>query len=181
MHKYLTKIVDKFELEEIFNKKISVSDEPETVRAQKERRLIDAENETKLYFFGFLDGEPICEGNATISVHDIHTQNIDRIMDEKTAYLSAFFTREDMRGMGYFSKLYNFMENHLKLMGFEYLTLGVEPGDLHNKAIYKKWGYAELIYCGAEAFDGITVDVEYYRKKLHLFCDYEITKSKQMH
>ena len=166
LNNYIIKIADLDELEYIFDQKIAKSEEPEIVRAQKMRRITDAQNGTKLYFFGYLGNEVICEANATISANDVHTQNIDKVVSEDTAYLSAFLTREDMRGIGYFSKLYAYMEKHLKNLGFRYLTLGVEPDEDENKAIYSKWGYNELIYEGIETFDGMTVEVEYYRKKI---------------
>ena len=58
------------------------------------------------------------------------------------------------------------MEEELKKMGFEYLTLGVESDDAQNKARYYNWGYTKLIYKGTEEFDGMKLDVEYYRKNL---------------
>lgn len=163
---YETKIASTKELEKIFDDKIAANPDDEHIPAQKARRMKDAANKTKLFFFGFLNGEMITEANVTISSNDIHTQNIDKVMNDKTAYLSAFLTKEEYRGRGYFSKLYTFMENELAKMGFEYLTLGVEPEEEKNKAIYHKWGYTELVYTGVEKFDGMTVNVEYYRKKL---------------
>lgn len=160
------KIASISELEKIFDEKTKANPADAHLPFQKIRRMEDAKNKTKIFFFGFLNGELIAEANATISTMDVHTQNIDKVMGEKTAYLSAFLTKEKYRGQGYFSKLYAFMEKELAKRGFEYLTLGVEPEDEKNKAIYHKWGYTEHIYTGIEEFDGMRVNVEYYRKTL---------------
>lgn len=165
-NQYVMKIASIEELEKTFDDKISSTPNNEHIIAQKTRRMTDAKKKTKLFFFGYLDSEMITEANATISTDDVHTQNIDKITNEKTAYLSAFVTKEKFRGKGYFSKLYAFMEKELAKMGFEYLTLGVETKDEKNKAIYHKWGYTEHIYTGVEEFDGMRVNVEYYRKTL---------------
>lgn len=166
-NQYVMKTASIEELEKIFDKKIAADPANEHIIAQKKRRMTDAKNKTKLFFFGYLNGEMITEANATISTDDVHTQNIDKIMNEKTAYLSAFVTKENFRGKGYFSKLYRFMEEELKKMDFEYLTLGVESDDAQNKARYYNWGYTKLIYKGTEEFDGMKIDVEYYTKKIH--------------
>jgi len=165
-NQYVMKIASIEELEKSFDEKIASNPTNEHIIAQKMRRMTDAKNNTKLFFFGYLGGEMITEANATISTDDVHTQNIDKIMNEKTAYLSAFVTKEEFRGKGYFSRLYRFMEQELKKMGFEYLTLGVESDDAQNKARYHNWGYTELIYKGSEEFDDVKIDVEYYRKNL---------------
>lgn len=165
-NQYVMKTASIEELEKIFDKKIAADPANEHIIAQKKRRMTDARNKTKLFFFGYLCGEMVTEANATISPDDVHTQNIDKIMNEKTAYLSAFVTKEAYRGKGYFSKLYHFMEKELRKLGFEYLTLGVESDDAQNKARYHNWGYTELIYKGTEEFDGLKIEVEYYRKKL---------------
>ena len=93
--------------------------------------------------------------------------NSDKLVDDTTAYLTAFRTNKEYEGKGYFSKLYKFMEEDLKNKGYTLLTLGVEPEEIRNKEIYKHYGFVEHIKNAKEVYpDGTKIDVEYYGKKL---------------
>ena len=48
------------------------------------------------------------------------------------AYLAAFRTNKEFQGKGYFSKLYNFVENDLKKKGYTELSLGVVVEVINN-------------------------------------------------
>ena len=62
------------------------------------------------------------------------------------------------------------MIKDLKHRGYKYATLGVEPTELKNKAIYQKYGFTEHLEDSKEIYpDGTIVEVEYYRKKLQYF------------
>ena len=87
-------------------------------------------------------------------------------MGKETFYLFSFLTKEKYRGMGCFSALFKFAHEVLVNKGAKYFTLGVEPDDFENIERYKKWGFTELIYKGCEEFDGMKIEVCYYRKKL---------------
>ena len=71
-------------------------------------------------YYGLLDDKIICECTAAIDSSVV--QNSDQLVDNKTAYLTAFRTISEFQGKGYFSKLYKFMENDLKKRDFNYLT-----------------------------------------------------------
>ena len=74
---------------------------------------------------------------------------------------------EEYQGQGFFSILVKYMLNDLKTRGYKYATLGVEPTELKNKAIYQKLGFTEYLENAKEVYpDGKIVEVEYYRKKL---------------
>ena len=116
-------------------------------------------------YYGLLDGKIICECTAIINPSVI--QNSDGLVDEETVYLSAFRTIDEYQGKGYFSKLFNYMIEDLKSLGYKYATIGVEPHELKNKEIYKHYGFTEYIKTANETYpDGTTITVEYYRKKL---------------
>ena len=118
-----------------------------------------------LAYYGILDGKIISE--ATAILDGSIAQNSDGLVDEKTAYLSAFRTLEEYQGMGYFSKLFHFMLADLKSRGYEKVTLGVEPEELKNKQIYAHYGFNEHIKNGVERYpDGTEIDVEYYEKRI---------------
>ena len=116
-------------------------------------------------YYGILNGKIISECTAIINASVI--QNADGLVDEKTAYLTAFRTIPEYQGKGYFSKLYKYMIEDLKNRGYEKVTLGVEPQETKNKEIYFKYGFKEHIKDSKEAYpDGTEIDVEYYRKYL---------------
>ena len=118
-----------------------------------------------LPYYGILDGKIISE--ATAILDGSIAQNSEGLVDEKTAYLSAFRTIPKYQGRGYFSKLFAFMLSDLKSRGYEKVTLGVEPEETENKEIYFHYGFTEHIKNGVESYpDGTTIDVEYYGKRL---------------
>lgn len=116
-------------------------------------------------YYGILDGQIISE--ATAILDGSIAQNSDGLVDEKTAYLSAFRTIPECQGKGYFSKLFWYMLSDLKSRGYEKVTLGVEPEETENKEIYFHYGFTEHIKNGVEVYpDGAQIDVEYYGKQL---------------
>lgn len=118
-----------------------------------------------LPYYGILDGQIICE--ATAIIHPQAAQNSDGLVDSHTVYLSAFRTIDRFQGKGYFSKLLHFMLDDLRRRGFTKATLGVEPTEEKNKAIYTHYGFTEYIKSGKEYYpDATVIDVDYYGKSL---------------
>lgn len=98
-------------------------------------------------FIGKLNGEIIVEASAAINKIGLkyEAQNTDGLCGDGTAYLFAFRTNKPYRGQGYFSKLYKFMEDTLKQMGFTTLVLGVEPNEIENMQIYFHYGFTNFL------------------------------------
>ncbi len=98
-------------------------------------------------YYGFLNGEIICEATAIVkpSGFDDDISEPDGLLTDTMAYLSAFRTDKVYEGKGYFSKLYKFVENDLKNMGYTELSLGVGPEDVRNIEIYFHLGFREYI------------------------------------
>ena len=116
-------------------------------------------------YYGFLDGEAVCECTAVISPEDM--PDPQGLVDDKTAYLAAFRTNREHRGKGYFSRLFRFMLDDLKSRGYEKVTLGVEPEETENREIYRHLGFLEHIKDARDVYpDGTQIDVEYYGKEL---------------
>ena len=131
----------------------------------KKENLERFQNGFIIPYYGVLDGKIICE--CTAAIHSSVVQNADRLVDEKTAYLTAFRTIPEYQGKGYFSKLFKYMMEDLKNREYEKVTLGVEPKETKNKEIYFKYGFKEHIKNAKEIYpDGTIIDVEYYGKKL---------------
>ena len=70
-------------------------------------------------YYGILNETIISEATAFIS----NTDDTNSLVNEYTAYLSAFRTRKEYQGKGYFSKLYKFMEDDLKSRGYTTLVV----------------------------------------------------------
>lgn len=116
-------------------------------------------------YYGLLNGKIICECTAIINPKIV--QNFDGLVDKETAYLTAFRTIEEYQGQGYFSKLFKYMIDDLEKRGYKRVTLGVEPEELKNKTIYKKYGFTNYIKTCKETYpDGTEIEVEYYSKTI---------------
>jgi ribosomal protein S18 acetylase RimI-like enzyme len=132
-------------------------------------------NGSKIVYVGILNGEIICDVTAYIKeeafIGDI--QNTDNLINEERAYLCGGRADKEYEGQGYFSKLYKFMEQDLKNRGYKELSLGVEPKEVRNVNIYKKWGFTNLIKSVVE-YEPINYDsnelvgtvVDFYYKKI---------------
>ena len=166
MGSYVCKIATLEELEKKYQYEIDNSGNDRSNWIVWKRQAIDRYNSGKIIpYYGLLDGEIICECTAALDSSVV--QNSDNLVNDKTAYLFAFRTIKEYQGQGYFSKLFKFMMEDLKSKGYERVTLGVEPDEDKNKAIYSKYGFVERIKNAKEIYpDGSEIEVEYYSKKL---------------
>lgn len=116
-------------------------------------------------YYGFLNGRAICE--ATAMLEKVNVQNSAGLVDDKTAYLCAFRTVEEHRGKGFFSALLRFLLEDLKAMGYQWVTLGVEPTETENLQRYRHFGFTRFIKSAKETYpDGTVIDVDYYGMEL---------------
>ena len=105
-----------------------------------------------------LDGDPVGEGTL-----ELDTGKDPRLCDGKTtAYLSALRIRKEFEGMGHISRLVKTMEEQVRSLGYNTLTIGVEESEVRNRAIYRYWGYVNHIM--TETQDG--EQVLYFAKEL---------------
>lgn len=115
-------------------------------------------------YYGYLDGKMICE--ATVVIKEGVTK-LNNLVGDNLVYLSAFRTDKEYEGQGYFSKLYHYMINDLKEKGYKEATLGVEPTELRNKAIYEHYGFTDYFDSLEEIYpNGDKIKVDYYKRKL---------------
>lgn len=166
MSEYICKIATLEEMNTKWDYEIAHAGEDEENWIVWKKSSIEHMQEGKsLPYYGILDGQIISE--ATAILDGSIAQNSNGLVDEKTAYLSAFRTISEYQGKGYFSKLFWFMLSDLKSRGYEKVTLGVEPEELENKQIYTHYGFTEHIKNGVETYpDGTKIAVEYYGKRL---------------
>ncbi len=166
MNNYVCKIATIEEMNRKWNYEINKATEDKNNWIIWKHAAINAfRNGKTIPYYGLLDGEIICECTAALDSAVI--QNSTDLVDDKTAYLFAFRTNKEYQGQGYFSQLFKFMINDLISRGYEKVTLGVEPHEEKNKAIYTKYGFIEYIKNAKEVLpDGTSIDVEYYGRTL---------------
>lgn len=166
MSEYICKIASLEEMDNKWDYEIAhAGDDRENWIIWKKSSIENAQKGKLLPYYGLLDGQIISEATAILDASI--AQNSDGLVDEKTAYLSAFRTIPEYQGKGYFSKLFWFMLSDLKSRGYEKVTLGVEPEEVENKKIYFHYGFTEHIKNGVEVYpDGTKINVEYYGKQL---------------
>ena len=165
MDKYICKIPTLNEIIKKYDYEIAHNNDIDNWEVWKEKAIERYKNNEVIYYFGILNDQIICECSAAINSKVV--QNSERLINDTTAYLFAFRTIDEYQGHGYFSKLYKYMTDDLKSRGYKRLTLGVEPEELKNKEIYKKYGFTKHIKNSTEVYpDGTEVLVEYYEKQL---------------
>lgn len=160
---FYCKIANKEEIIQKFDYEISIHKEKNNWKKWKEEALQNI-NKNNVYI-AILNNEIICEATAHFSKDTF--QNSEDLVNNETAYLSAFRTNKEYQGKRYFSILFKFMVEDLKMRNIKYATLGVEPNETKNKQIYNHYGFKEYIKTDYEVNpDGTKTEVEYYRKKL---------------
>lgn len=171
MGEYICKIATIEEMEQNWNYLVEIHKDNNTWKIWKEKAIKDMQNRNTIVYYGILNGIVISEATAFIT--SVNVQNSDGLVNDNTAYLSAFRTREEYQGKKYFSKLYNFMEKDLKRRGYSKLTLGVEPCETTNIKIYFNYGFTDYIKTAYEIYPAKNENeepekilVNYYSKQL---------------
>ena len=119
MNDYICKIATIEEMEQNWDYLVKIHPDDNAWKIYREKAIKNVKEKNTIVYHGTLDGIIISE--ATAFVHD--TDETIGLVNENTAYLSAFRTRKEHQGKGYFSKLYKFMEEDLKSRGYTKLTV----------------------------------------------------------
>lgn len=171
MNEYICKIATIEEIKQNWNYLIEIHPNNKVWKIYEDEAIKRMQNGRAIVYYGIQNGVIISEITAMLSNLDV--QNSDGLVDDTTAYLSAFRTRKEYQGKGYFSKLYKFVENDLKSKGYTKLTLGVEPCEVKNMMIYFKYGFTNFIKNEYEVEPAVNENektkkylVSYYSKNL---------------
>lgn len=147
MDKYICKIATRDELLRRWDYLVKIHPGNNKWTYYKENALKHYDESSTISYLGFLNDEIICEATAYIKesafIGDISDPS--GLLSDSMAYLAAFRTNKEYEGKGYFSKLYNFIENDLKEKGYTELSLGVGPEAVRNIEIYFHLGYRDYI------------------------------------
>ena len=114
MDEYICKIATLKEMEQNWNYLIEIHPNNNIWKRYKEESIKNMKEKNTIVYYGLLNGMIISEATAFIS----NTNDTNELVNEHTSYLSAFRTRKEYQGKGYFSKLYKFMEDDLKKRGY---------------------------------------------------------------
>lgn len=153
------------DMEKKWDYEISNAEDPENWIAWKKKYISYFQKRDSIPYYGFLNGNPICEATAMLNPDMV--QNSENLVSHDTVYLCAFRTVPEYQGKGYFSKLFQYMMDDLRERGFKRVTLGVEPGEQKNRDIYHHYGFTQYVKRATEVYpDGTTISVDYYAKNL---------------
>ena len=119
MENYFCKIATIEEMEQNWNYLIEIHPNNNAWKIYKEESIKNMKKKNTIVYYGILNKTIISEATAFID----NTSDTNELVNEHTSYLSAFRTRKEYQGKGYFSKLYNYMENDLKNRGFTKLVV----------------------------------------------------------
>ncbi len=162
---YICRIATLEEMEQKWDYEIAHADNKENWLIWKEENLTSKKLNQVIPYYGILNDLIICEATTIIDAKLL--KNSFGLINQKTAYLSAFRTIPAYQNQGYFSHLFKYMIEDLKNRGYRYVTIGVEPNEIKNQNIYAKWGFTEFIKKGIETYpDNKVIEVLYYKKEL---------------
>ena len=172
MHEeYICKIASIEEMEQNWKYLIDIHPDENAWKIYRKNAIENMKKGSTIVYYGILNGTVISEATAMFS--DLDVQNSEGLVDDITVYLSAFRTRKEYQGKGYFSELYRFVEKDLKNRGYKRLTVGVEPSEVKNLMIYFKYGFTHFIKSAYETEPAknenekpIKMIVNYYLKEL---------------
>ena len=119
MDEYICKIATIEEMEQNWNYLIEIHPNNNAWKIYKEESIKNMKEKNTIVYYGILNGTIISEATAFIA----NTSDTNELVNEHTSYLSAFRTRKEYQGKGYFSKLYKFMEDDLKSRGYTTLVV----------------------------------------------------------
>ena len=119
MDNYICKIATLEEMERNWNYLIEIHPDNNSWKIYKEESIKNMKEKNTIVYYGILNGVIISEATAFIA----NTDDTNNFVNESTSYLSAFRTRKEYQGKGYFSKLYKYMEDDLKKRGYTKLIV----------------------------------------------------------
>ena len=119
MDKYICKIATLEEMQQNWNYLIEIHPNNNAWKIYKEESIKNMKEKNTIVYYGILNGVIISEATAFIA----NTDNTNNFVNEYTSYLSAFRTRKEYQGKGYFSRLYKYMEDDLKKRGYAKLIV----------------------------------------------------------
>ena len=111
--------------------------------AETWRKEIECGN--RLVFVYKINGEFIGEGALVLDTGDP-----DYTIPEKRVYVSRMIVKKDYQNRGIGSEILKFLIEKAKEMGFSEMTIGVDKDNVKALHLYKKFGFTEILFDGAD-------------------------------
>ena len=165
MDNYICKIATVEDIIKMYDEETKEYNDKDKMIIWRNMTIERVKNGSSIIYIGLKDGIVISECAATLDSSLV--DNSENLVDENTAYLHAFNTKDEFQNQGYFSRLFKFMISDLKDRGYKKVTLGVEKDSIKNKTIYNKYGFTEYIKTIPEIYsDGTSMNIDYYGKRI---------------
>ncbi|MBQ8604252.1 MAG: GNAT family N-acetyltransferase [Oscillospiraceae bacterium] len=114
-------------------------------------------------FLVVIDGEPVGETTLITSPRCLAVKGRPTLCDGRTvANVNAVRITKAHEGQGHISQLVKVVENYARRQGYSRLTIGASADNQRNNAIYRHWGYDEIVLTEQEGGEKVI----YYRKNL---------------
>lgn len=113
--------------------------------AEKWREEIASGN--RIVFIYKINGEFIGEGALVLDTGDP-----DYTVAGKRVYVSRMIVKKEYRNRGIGSTILDFLIEKAKEMGFSEMTIGVDKDNLSALHLYRKYGFTEILFDGADEY-----------------------------
>ena len=107
------------------------------------RKEIEAGN--RIVFIYKINGEFIGEGALVLDTGDS-----DYTIPKKRVYVSRMIVKKEYQNRGIGSEILTFLIEKAKEMGFSEMTIGVDKDNVNALHLYKKFGFTEVLFDGAD-------------------------------
>lgn len=105
----------------------------------------EIKNGNRLVYIYKINGEFIGEGALVIDTGDS-----DYTIPHKRVYVSRMIVKKEYRNRGIGSEILAFLIEKAKEMGFSEMTIGVDKDNVNALHLYKKYGFTEVLFDGAD-------------------------------
>lgn len=105
----------------------------------------EIKNGNRFVFVYKINGEFIGEGALVLSTIDP-----DYTIPGKRVYVSRMIVKKKYRNRGIGSEILEFLIRKAESMGFSEMTIGVDKNNLNALHLYKKYGFTEVLFDGAD-------------------------------
>lgn len=107
--------------------------------------LDEIKSGNRLVFICKINGEFIGEGALVFDAGDS-----DYTIPDRRVYVSRMIVKKEYRNRGIGSEILEFLTEKAKDMGFSEMTIGVDKDNANALHMYKKHGFTEVLFDGAD-------------------------------
>ena len=107
--------------------------------------LEEIKNGNRHVYIYKINGEFIGEGALVLD-----TSDPDYTIPGKRVYVSRMIVKKEYRNRGIGSEILEFLIRKAESMGFSEMTIGVDKNNLNALHLYKKYGFTEVLFDGAD-------------------------------